>query len=100
MERHIEIFLNRLSYVTILIGTVTFVFLLKTPDTCVSPSSSPKPHLRFPKSSCDVSSHQVLTTALISISTISGALFDSDPPPIHPFFPHPPYFTATSPESH
>ncbi|KAM1774387.1 hypothetical protein ACFX12_043762 [Malus domestica] len=81
MERHIEIFLNRLSYVAILIGTVTFVFFLKTPDTYVSPSSSPKPHLCFPKSSCDASSHQVLTTALISISAISEALFDSDPPP-------------------
>ncbi|KAM1208613.1 hypothetical protein ACFX2J_014247 [Malus domestica] len=59
MERHIEIFLKRLFYVAILIDTVTFVFiLLKTPDTCVAPGSSPKPHFCFPKSSCDVSSHQ------------------------------------------
>ncbi|KAM1515203.1 hypothetical protein COP1_014407 [Malus domestica] len=59
MERHIEIFLKRLSYVAILIDTVTFVFiLLKTPDTYVAPGSSPKPHFCFPKSSCDASSHQ------------------------------------------
>ncbi|KAM2437132.1 hypothetical protein EV1_014206 [Malus domestica] len=82
MERHIEIFLKRLSYVAILIDTVTFVFiLLKTPDICVAPGSSPKPHLCFPKSSCDASSHQVLTTALISIFAISRAPFDSDPSP-------------------
>ncbi|KAB2613438.1 hypothetical protein D8674_035754 [Pyrus ussuriensis x Pyrus communis] len=61
MERHIEIFLKRLSYVAILIGTVTFVFLLlKIPDTCVAPGSPPKPHLRFPKSSCDASPRLIL----------------------------------------
>ncbi|KAF5741466.1 hypothetical protein HS088_TW10G00463 [Tripterygium wilfordii] len=28
---------------------------LQTPETCIPPNSPPKPHLRFPKSSCDSS---------------------------------------------
>lgn len=61
MERHIQMFLKRLSYVSITIGTITFILLLlKTPDTCVAPDSPPKPHLRFPKSSCDSSPRELL----------------------------------------
>ncbi|PRQ52912.1 putative S-adenosyl-L-methionine-dependent methyltransferase [Rosa chinensis] len=54
MDHHIEVFLKRLSYIALAIGTLTFLFLiLEIPDTCVAPDSPPKPHLRFPKHSCD-----------------------------------------------
>ncbi|EXB58579.1 hypothetical protein L484_008732 [Morus notabilis] len=59
MERHVQIFLNRLSYASIAIATLTLLFVfLQTPDTCVISSSS---NLRFPKSSCD-SSPRAATT--------------------------------------
>ncbi|RYR21697.1 hypothetical protein Ahy_B03g067021 [Arachis hypogaea] len=54
MDREIERFLKRLSFVAIAIASTTLILLfLQTPDTCV-PSDAPlKPHLRFPKSTCD-----------------------------------------------
>ncbi|XP_050270909.1 uncharacterized protein LOC126714687 [Quercus robur] len=61
MERHIQIFLNRLSFVSITIATLTLLLLfLQTPQTCVPPNSPPKPHLKFPKSSCDSSPRELL----------------------------------------
>ncbi|KAK9924620.1 hypothetical protein M0R45_032981 [Rubus argutus] len=61
MDRHIEVFLKRLSYIALTIGTFTFiVLLLQTPDTCVAPDSPPKPHLRFPKHSCGYKPRQHL----------------------------------------
>ncbi|KAJ7981360.1 S-adenosyl-L-methionine-dependent methyltransferase-like protein [Quillaja saponaria] len=58
MERHIQIVLNRLSCISIVIASLTLLFLLlQTPETCVTPGAAHKPHLRFPKSSCD-SSHR------------------------------------------
>ncbi|CAK9187942.1 unnamed protein product [Ilex paraguariensis] len=65
MERHIQIFLNKLSFVSIAIATVTLFFLfLQTPETCVDPTSSsthPKPHHKFPKSTCEIS-HRSFTS--------------------------------------
>ncbi|XP_073282618.1 uncharacterized protein [Primulina huaijiensis] len=53
MESHVQIFLNKLSYASIAVATLTFFFLyLQTPETCVDPSD-PKPHTRFPTSTCD-----------------------------------------------
>ncbi|PON82642.1 Methyltransferase type [Trema orientale] len=66
MERHIQVFLNRLSYVSIAIATLTLLFLfLRTPQTCVQlspPNSSARTHLRFPRSSCDYPSPRQIVT--------------------------------------
>ncbi|KAL5571273.1 hypothetical protein UlMin_020870 [Ulmus minor] len=63
MERHIQQFLNRLSYISITIATITLLFLyLKTPQTCVPQGSPTKTHLRFPQSSCDSSPREHLPT--------------------------------------
>ncbi|XP_059664577.1 uncharacterized protein LOC132310421 [Cornus florida] len=62
MDRHIQILLNRLSCASITIATFTIVLLLlHTPDTCVPRHTEPKPHQRFPTSSCDFS-HRSLTS--------------------------------------
>ncbi|KAL2493959.1 S-adenosyl-L-methionine-dependent methyltransferase superfamily protein [Forsythia ovata] len=55
MERHIQIFLNKLSLAAITIATLTLLLLyLQTPETCVDQSDpDPKPHARFPRSTCD-----------------------------------------------
>ncbi|CAA0825090.1 S-adenosyl-L-methionine-dependent methyltransferases superfamily protein [Striga hermonthica] len=55
MEKHVQILLNRLSFASIAIATLTLLLLyLQTPDTCVDPADpNPKPHTRFPKSTCD-----------------------------------------------
>ncbi|KAL3615251.1 hypothetical protein CASFOL_040912 [Castilleja foliolosa] len=55
MEKHIQIFLNRLSFASITIATLTLLILyLQTPETCFDPSDpNPKPHTRFPRSTCD-----------------------------------------------
>ncbi|KAL6140079.1 hypothetical protein ACLB2K_058380 [Fragaria x ananassa] len=54
MDHHVEVFLKRLSYIALVIGTITFILLLlETPDTCVALDSPPKPQLRFPRHSCD-----------------------------------------------
>ncbi|XP_027347707.1 uncharacterized protein LOC113859090 [Abrus precatorius] len=56
MDREIERFLNRLSCAAIAIASLTLLFLfLQIPDTCVPPDAPSKPHLRFPKSTCDFS---------------------------------------------
>ncbi|KAB1208206.1 hypothetical protein CJ030_MR6G011332 [Morella rubra] len=61
MDRHIEIFLKRLSFAAITIATLTLLLLfLQTPQTCIPPNSPPKPHLKFPKSSCDFSPRELL----------------------------------------
>ncbi|KAL8224467.1 hypothetical protein R6Q57_019942 [Mikania cordata] len=63
MEKHIQTFLNKISYLAITIATFTLilVFLFQTPpETCINPKHNPshKPH---PKSSCDAA-HRPLTT--------------------------------------
>ncbi|KAG4985739.1 hypothetical protein AAZX31_12G098500 [Glycine max] len=53
----IDRFLKRLSFVAIAVASLTLLFLLlRTPDTCVPHHAPRKPHLRFPKSTCDFSS--------------------------------------------
>ncbi|KAM7492311.1 hypothetical protein LguiA_035232 [Lonicera macranthoides] len=65
MERHIQIFLNKLSFISITIATFTLLLLfLQTPQTCIDPiesNSNPKPHHKFPKSSCEAS-HRSITS--------------------------------------
>ncbi|CAM8904114.1 unnamed protein product [Rhodiola kirilowii] len=54
MEKHVQIFLNRLSVIIFTLATVILIFLfLQTPETCISPNTPIKPHHKFPKSSCD-----------------------------------------------
>lgn len=55
MDRHIQIFLNKISLVFIAIATLILLLLyLHTPATCVDIASNGhfKPHHRFPKSTC------------------------------------------------
>ncbi|KAI3736245.1 hypothetical protein L6452_15783 [Arctium lappa] len=63
MEKHIQIFLKKISYLSITIATLTLLltFLFQTPpQTCIDPKTNPhhKPH---PKSSCDAA-HRPITT--------------------------------------
>ncbi|KAI4322590.1 hypothetical protein L6164_022267 [Bauhinia variegata] len=61
MDGQIQIFLNRLSYTAITIASLTLLLLfLQTPETCVPPESPHKPHLKFPKSSCDYSPRELV----------------------------------------
>ncbi|KAF5726425.1 hypothetical protein HS088_TW22G00103 [Tripterygium wilfordii] len=61
MEKHIESLLNKFSIAAITIATFTLLIVaLQTPETCIPPNTPPKPHLRFPKSSCDSSPRQHL----------------------------------------
>ncbi|OMP01046.1 Methyltransferase type 11 [Corchorus capsularis] len=61
MERHIQRFLNKVSFVSFTIATLILVFLfLQTPETCIPPNAPIKPHLRFPKSTCDSSPRHYL----------------------------------------
>ncbi|KAG2712297.1 hypothetical protein I3760_04G118700 [Carya illinoinensis] len=61
MDRHIQIFLHRLSFASITIATLTLLLLfLQTPQTCVAPNSPPKPHLKFPRSTCDSSPRELV----------------------------------------
>ncbi|XP_022773395.1 uncharacterized protein LOC111315715 [Durio zibethinus] len=61
MERHIQRFLNKVSFVSITAASLTLLFLfLQTPETCISPDAPLKPHLRFPKSTCDSSPRHYL----------------------------------------
>ncbi|KAK9284953.1 hypothetical protein L1049_024135 [Liquidambar formosana] len=60
MERHIQVLLNRLSCASITIATMTLLLLfIQTPQTCIPPNSPPKPHLKFPKSSCEFSHREL-----------------------------------------
>ncbi|KAJ9550172.1 hypothetical protein OSB04_014217 [Centaurea solstitialis] len=64
MEKHIQIFLRKLSYLSITIATLTLIltYLLQTPpQTCINPNLHPhhKPH---PKSTCEAA-HRPTTTA-------------------------------------
>ncbi|XP_022952209.1 uncharacterized protein LOC111454952 [Cucurbita moschata] len=62
MERHVRLFLNRLSLASVAIATFILLLLfLQTPETCVPPNSPSKPHLRFPKSSCDSSPRELVS---------------------------------------
>ncbi|EOY16734.1 S-adenosyl-L-methionine-dependent methyltransferases superfamily protein, putative [Theobroma cacao] len=61
MERHIQRFLNKVSLLSITIATITLLFLfLQTPETCIPHDTTLKPHLRFPKSTCDSSPRHYL----------------------------------------
>ncbi|KAD2393652.1 hypothetical protein R6Q59_012049 [Mikania micrantha] len=63
MEKHIQTFLNKISYLAITIATFTLilVFLFQTPpETCINPKHNPN-HRPHPKSSCDAA-HRPITT--------------------------------------
>ncbi|PIA38423.1 hypothetical protein AQUCO_02800258v1 [Aquilegia coerulea] len=61
MEKHIQTLLNRFSFASITIATITLIYLLsQTPETCLS-DSNPNTQIRFPKSSCD-STHRELVS--------------------------------------
>ncbi|XP_022767900.1 uncharacterized protein LOC111312140 [Durio zibethinus] len=61
MERHVQRFLNKVSFVSITVATLTLLFFfLQTPKTCIPPNAPQKPHLRFPKSICDSSPRHYL----------------------------------------
>ncbi|KAI5660728.1 hypothetical protein M9H77_20051 [Catharanthus roseus] len=61
MEKHVQIFLNKLSFACITIATFTLLLLfLENPSTCLGPpppypSSKRVYHRSFPKSTCDYS---------------------------------------------
>ncbi|XP_054793188.1 uncharacterized protein LOC129298772 [Prosopis cineraria] len=56
MDRQIQVFLRKLSWACITVASFTLLLLfLQTPETCVPPDTPSKPHLGFPKSSCDFS---------------------------------------------
>ncbi|KAL7142263.1 hypothetical protein ABFS83_08G112200 [Erythranthe nasuta] len=63
MEKHVEKFLKKISFASITIATLTLLLLyLQIPDTCFDPSDpDPKPHTRFPKSTCDFT-HRTYTS--------------------------------------
>ncbi|CAN1124017.1 hypothetical protein LINPERPRIM_LOCUS3535 [Linum perenne] len=57
MEKRIEILLNKVSIVSIAIGTLILLLTyLQIPETCIPPETQiTKPHQRFPSSTCDSS---------------------------------------------
>ncbi|KAK2987968.1 hypothetical protein RJ640_011231 [Escallonia rubra] len=62
MERHIQAFLNKLSYASITIATLTLLLLfLHTPDTCLPSTPTSHFHQKFPKSTCDAT-HRPFTS--------------------------------------
>ncbi|TKY66928.1 methyltransferase protein [Spatholobus suberectus] len=53
-DGEIDKFLKRLSCAAIAAASLTLLFLLlRTPDTCVPHDAPRRPHLRFPRSTCD-----------------------------------------------
>ncbi|KAA0035139.1 hypothetical protein IC582_003730 [Cucumis melo] len=74
MERHIRRFLNKLSFASIANATLILIFLfLQTPQTCIPPNSPSKPHLKFPKSSCNS-----IPRELVSIDKKNKRLWSSN----------------------
>ncbi|KAK6798255.1 hypothetical protein RDI58_005957 [Solanum bulbocastanum] len=63
MDRYVQQFINRLSLASIIAATfILFVLFIRTPETCVNPNiTKPKPHHRFPKSTCDFA-HRTYTS--------------------------------------
>ncbi|XP_016487982.1 uncharacterized protein LOC107808020 [Nicotiana tabacum] len=57
MDRYVQNFLNKLSLAFLIIASLLlFLLFIKTPETCVNPNlTKPKPHHRFPKSTCHFS---------------------------------------------
>ncbi|KAK8580174.1 hypothetical protein V6N12_070458 [Hibiscus sabdariffa] len=54
MERNIQSSLNKVSFVSISIATlITVLLFLQTPKAGIPPSTTQKPRLRFPNSTCD-----------------------------------------------
>ncbi|XP_047949390.1 uncharacterized protein LOC125195256 [Salvia hispanica] len=55
MEKHVQRLLNRISIAAVIVATLLLLLLsIQTPRTCFDPSDpNPKPHMRFPKSTCD-----------------------------------------------
>ncbi|KAK8692155.1 hypothetical protein V6N13_075632 [Hibiscus sabdariffa] len=54
MERNIQGSLNKVSFVSITIATlITVLLFLQTPKASIPPSTTQKPRLRFPNSTCD-----------------------------------------------
>ncbi|XP_058091121.1 uncharacterized protein LOC131237398 [Magnolia sinica] len=61
MERHIQTLLNRLSYASITMATVTLILLFsQSPSQCTTGPHHPY-HIPFPKSSCQSNQRQILT---------------------------------------
>ncbi|KAK4741473.1 hypothetical protein SAY87_025061 [Trapa incisa] len=61
MERHVQRFLNKLSFASITIATfILLALLIRTPQTCVPPTASSN-HLRFPRSTCDSSARSYVS---------------------------------------
>ncbi|XP_048127409.1 uncharacterized protein LOC115752365 isoform X2 [Rhodamnia argentea] len=59
MERHVQTFLNKLSFASVAVATCTLVLLfLRTPQTCLPPTAAAR-H-RFPRSSCDSARREFL----------------------------------------
>ncbi|KAL3509604.1 hypothetical protein ACH5RR_029005 [Cinchona calisaya] len=73
MDRHIQVFLNKVSFISITIATLILLFLiLDTPSTCLDPTTTPyhahpHPHSKrahqkfFPASTCDYT-HRTYTS--------------------------------------
>ncbi|KAH6795982.1 hypothetical protein C2S51_036968 [Perilla frutescens var. frutescens] len=63
MEKHVQKLLNRISVAAIISATlILFLLYIHTPETCFDQSDpNPKPHTRFPKSTCDFT-HRSYTT--------------------------------------
>ncbi|RDX88665.1 hypothetical protein CR513_29707, partial [Mucuna pruriens] len=89
IDTEIDKFLKRLSCAAIAIASLTLLFLfLRVPDTCVPPHAPRKPHLRFPKSTCDFSTrshvpaekktHRLWSTRLWKAKVLSFSLLFRD----------------------
>ncbi|KAG6420433.1 hypothetical protein SASPL_116960 [Salvia splendens] len=49
-----QLLLNRISIAAVIAATLLLLLSIQTPQTCFDPSDpNPKPHMRFPKSTCD-----------------------------------------------
>ncbi|KAK8683919.1 hypothetical protein V6N13_039964 [Hibiscus sabdariffa] len=61
MERHIQRVLIKVSFVAATLATLILILLLlQIPETCIPANAPKKPHLRFPKSTCDFSARNYL----------------------------------------
>ncbi|KAE8725760.1 putative Gibberellin 20 oxidase [Hibiscus syriacus] len=61
MERHIQRVLNKVSFLSTAIATlILLLLLLHVPETCIPAKAPKKPHLRFPKSTCDFTARYYL----------------------------------------
>uniref|UniRef100_A0A7N0TL90 Methyltransferase type 11 domain-containing protein n=1 Tax=Kalanchoe fedtschenkoi TaxID=63787 RepID=A0A7N0TL90_KALFE len=74
MERHVHIFLNRLSVIFFTVATLILISIfLQTPETCIPANSPIKPHHKFPRSTCDFRPRQ-----FVSIEKRNKRLWSTD----------------------